>query len=160
MSVAHGHPVGPGAALQGRPAGVVTRTIAGGIDYALVGLAVASTYAAIAALTFLHNPVSWSWPRWPFTVLLVLGGMYLGGFLTACWATSGKTLGGQVMGTRVLGWRGGRVRLWRAALRALVVVVFPIGLFWSAVDRRSRSVQDIITGTTVVYSWRPEAPSR
>ncbi|MFC6151528.1 MULTISPECIES: RDD family protein [Mumia] len=154
MSVAHSHPVGPGAGLQGKPAGVVTRTIAGGIDYALAVVAVGSTYAGLAALSFLYNPVSWHWPRWPFIVLLVLGGVYLGGYLTACWATSGKTLGGQVMGTRVLGRHGGRVRLWRAALRALVVVVFPIGLFWSAVNRHSRSVQDIVTGTEVVYSWR------
>ncbi|MGH1563372.1 RDD family protein [Mumia sp. DW29H23] len=160
MSVAHSHPVGPGADLQGKPAGVVTRTIAGGIDYALAGLAVASTYGGIAALTFLYNPVSWHWPRWPFIVLLALGAVYLGGYLTACWATSGKTLGGQVMGTRVLSHSGRRVRLWRAVLRAVVVVVFPIGLFWSAVDGRSRSVQDLVTATKVVYSWRTEVTGR
>lgn len=149
------HPVGPGGHLQGRPAGVVTRTIAGALDYAVVGLWAASVYIGVAALSFLANPVTWQWPRWTFGALLVLGALSMVVYLTSTWATSGKTLGGQVMGTRVLH-DGKRVHVARALARAVVVVVFPIGLFWSAVDARSRSVQDLLTGTTVVYSWRSE----
>lgn len=156
----HTHAVGPGAELQGRPAGVVTRTIAGGIDYAVVGIATAGTYAGAAALSFLYNPVHWSWPRWAFVVLLVLGGTYMLVYLAGCWATTGKTLGGHLMGTRVVTHGDHRVRLWRSVVRALIVIAFPIGLFWSAVNRHSRSVQDLLTRTKVVYAWRTDVPRR
>jgi uncharacterized RDD family membrane protein YckC len=36
-------------------------------------------------------------------------------------------------------------------LRAVACVLFPVGLAWVAVDRRRRSVQDIVLGTRVIY---------
>ncbi|KHL09447.1 UNVERIFIED_CONTAM: hypothetical protein LK11_52715 [Mumia flava] len=135
---------------------MVTRTIAGAVDYGLGVAAAAGTYAAVAALSFLVNPVGWSWPRWPFIVFLALGAAYLFVYLVTCWATSGRTLGGVLMGVRVVH-HGERVRLPRAMLRGLIVVAFPVGLFWSAVDHRSRSVQDLLTRTSVVYAWRSSA---
>ncbi|TNC31257.1 RDD family protein [Mumia zhuanghuii] len=155
----HPHPVGPGADLQGKPAGIVTRAIAGGIDYVVVGFWAAGVYVGVAALSFLYNPVGWSWPRWSFGAVLILGAVSMVTYLTATWATSGKTLGGQVMGSRVVR-DGGRVPLLRAFVRALVVVAFPIGLFWSAIDTRSRSVQDLVTGTAVLYAWRTDIGHR
>ncbi|MFD1825516.1 MULTISPECIES: RDD family protein [Mumia] len=149
------HPVGPGAQLQGQPAGVVTRVIAGGLDYMLVGLWSAGVYVGVAALSFLYNPVEWQWPRWSFGAVLILGALSMVTYLTATWATSGKTLGGQVMGTRVVR-DGERVHVLRALARAVVVVAFPIGLFWSAVDVRARSAQDLVIRTSVVYAWRTD----
>jgi hypothetical protein len=48
----------------------------------------------------------------------------------------------------------GRLGWWRAGLRALLCVIFPVGLFWSAVSRR-RSVQDVVMRSVVVYDWHP-----
>jgi uncharacterized RDD family membrane protein YckC len=56
------------------------------------------------------------------------------------------------MGLRVVGRRSQRVGLPVAFLRAVGCVVFPIGLPWAVVDRKRRSLHDIIFRTRVVYS--------
>jgi uncharacterized RDD family membrane protein YckC len=58
------------------------------------------------------------------------------------------------MGLRVVGRRSERVRPAVAAIRAIACVLFPIGLFSVAVDRKRRSVQDLLLGTRVVYVRR------
>ena len=76
-------------------------------------------------------------------------------YLTVSWTLSGRTYGYLVMGLRVRG-RGGRpLGLAGAALRALAVVLLPIGVMWVAVSRDNRSLQDIALGTAVVYDWQP-----
>jgi uncharacterized RDD family membrane protein YckC len=45
-----------------------------------------------------------------------------------------------------------------AFIRAFLSVLFPIGLFWSAVSSRSASVQDLLVRTKVVYDWLPRVP--
>jgi hypothetical protein len=40
-------------------------------------------------------------------------------------------------------------------LRAIGCVVFPIGLLWAVIDRRRRSLQDIVFRTRVIYSRPP-----
>jgi hypothetical protein len=49
----------------------------------------------------------------------------------------------------------GRLGWWRAGLRALLCVIFPVGLFWSAVSRGRRSVQDVLMRSVVVDDWHP-----
>ena len=56
------------------------------------------------------------------------------------------------MGLRVVDSTGGRVRPLVAVLRAVLCTVFAIGLVWVVVDRRRRSVADILLRTRVVYS--------
>ncbi len=84
-------------------------------------------------------------------------------YLTVSWTLSGRTYGYLVMGLRVLG-RGGRpLRLVGAAIRAVFVVVVPIGIAWVLVSRDNRSLQDIVLGTRVVYDWQPrgaESPAQ
>jgi uncharacterized RDD family membrane protein YckC len=59
------------------------------------------------------------------------------------------------MGLRVVG-RQGQLLGWpRSAARAALYVTFGFGLYWSVVDRRRRSLQDIVLGTAVVYDWQP-----
>lgn len=41
-------------------------------------------------------------------------------------------------------------------IRAVLCVLFAFGLLWSAVDRRRRSLQDIVLRTEVVYDWRQD----
>ena len=58
--------------------------------------------------------------------------------------------------------RGERLRWRSAAARAALCVVFPIGLYWSVVSATSRSVQDTLLRTAVVYDWAagvPRAPA-
>ncbi len=38
-------------------------------------------------------------------------------------------------------------------LRAGFCVVFPIGLFWCAVSRENRSVQDVVLRSSVIHDW-------
>jgi hypothetical protein len=35
-------------------------------------------------------------------------------------------------------------------------VLFAFGLGWAVIDRRRRSLQDIVLRTTVVYDWRQD----
>jgi uncharacterized RDD family membrane protein YckC len=74
------------------------------------------------------------------------------GYLSAAWAISGRTCGALLMGLRVVG-PGGRLRPAVALLRAVLCVLFPVGLLWCAVNARNRSLQDIVLRTSVVYDW-------
>jgi uncharacterized RDD family membrane protein YckC len=80
-------------------------------------------------------------------VLLVL-------YLTIAWTNTGRSVGKRVIGLRVVNVSGGRLGLPTAFLRALFCAAIPIGLFWAAVSRGNRSVQDIVLRTSVLYDWR------
>lgn len=147
-------PLAPGArAIQGLRAGVVTRVVAGGIDYALVIATTLGTYVTWAVLLFLLDPRDYSLPSWPFLYFLVIGFSYLVLYLWLAFATRGRTVGAGVMGVRVVGRKGRRLRWFPALLRAWFCAVFPIGLFWCAVSRENRSVQDIVLRTSVIHDW-------
>ena len=64
------------------------------------------------------------------------------------------------MGLRVVNSRGRRLNPLIALARAVFCAFFPIGLFWCAVSRKRRSVQDLVLRTSVVYDWNPRAPWR
>jgi uncharacterized RDD family membrane protein YckC len=144
-------------ALQGRRAGVVTRTLAAGVDAAVVAVTLLILYLGYAGLLFLIEPRSFAFPDTQFfrSMLVAAGLMFV--YLTAAWAVSGRTYGNLLLGLRVTGVFGGDVGWPRAALRAAAYVVFPVGLLWVAVDRRDRSLQDRLLATAVVYDWRPHA---
>ena len=40
-----------------------------------------------------------------------------------------------------------------ALLRAVLCVLFPIGLFWIVLSSENRSVQDVLLRSSVVYDW-------
>lgn len=140
--------------LHGHVAGVVTRTLAGAIDYAVGAIAVTSTYLGWAALNFLWSPVRFSWPVWPLGVWLILGFVYMIVYLWLAWATTGKTVGGVLMGTRVVSISGKRIGTVRALLRSGFCTAVPIGLFACAATPGSRSLQDIVLLTKVVHHYR------
>lgn len=142
-------------ALQGRRAGVVTRSLAAAVDAAVIAVAVVALYLGYAGLRFLIDPRTFTFPdtRFFLSMVLAAGLMFL--YLTASWAVSGRTYGNLLMGLRVVGVFGGDIGWPRAALRAAAYVVFPVGLLWVAVDRRDRSLQDRLLATAVVYDWRP-----
>jgi uncharacterized RDD family membrane protein YckC len=147
-------PLAPGArAIQGLRAGVVTRVLAGGVDYALVIVTTFGTWLAWAVLLFLLDPRDYQVPSWPLYYFVVIGFTYMVLYLWLAFATTGRTIGAGLMGLRVVGRKGRRLRWIPALLRAGFCAVFPIGLFWCAVSRENRSVQDILLRTSVIHDW-------
>lgn len=145
-------------AFQGRPAGIVSRLIANTVDAVVVAGILLAGYLGINGLLFFLDPRSFHF-REPIPVLtltsaFVVAGLYLG----ISWALVARTYGCHVMGLRVVGRQGHRLRVVVALLRGAFCVAFPIGLFWCVVNPRSRSVQDIVLRTSVVYDWMPQPP--
>jgi uncharacterized RDD family membrane protein YckC len=62
-----------------------------------------------------------------------------------------------MLGVRVVNYKGATMGAPGAILRAVLCVVFPIGLLWIAVSSANRSVQDLIFRTSVIYDWSPRA---
>ena len=74
-------------------------------------------------------------------------------YLTVAWSLSGRTYGDHLMGLRVVDRHGRTPRPLRAFVRALLYVVFPIGLLWCIGNRSRRTLQDRVLGTSVIYDW-------
>lgn len=140
---------------QGRCAGVVTRVVANAVDLGVVIAIVGAIYLLIAAIAFLLRPRTFQWPAGPgwgvpatSVVILVL-------YLALSWFISGRTYGDTLLGLRVVNHRGEGLGIAAAVLRAAACTVFPIGLFWSVVGSKNRSLQDIVFRTEVIYDWAP-----
>ena len=144
---------------QGERAGVVTRTAAGVIDYALVTVAVFLTYITIALLFFVSNPISYSWPHWPFYWFLLVGWTYLVIYLAVAWRVTGRTYGDRIMGVRVVNYEGRRLRVIGSLVRALCCAALPVGLFWCVVSGANRSIQDVVLRTSVIHDWQHRRPT-
>jgi uncharacterized RDD family membrane protein YckC len=148
------NPLPPKArSFQGLRAGVVSRTIAGAVDYGLVLALTLGSWLAYVVLLFLLDPRDFVVPTWPFFTYLVIGFSLLVSYLAISFATTGRTLGDRLMGLRVVGRKGNRIRWWTAVLRAVFCAVFPVGLFWCAVSRENRSVQDVVLRSSVIHEW-------
>jgi uncharacterized RDD family membrane protein YckC len=145
-------------AYQGRRAGIVTRLVAAVIDAGVVGLVLLGGYAAIVGLLFVLDPRGFTFPDLGVVVSLASALAVLVVYLTLAWWISGRTYGCLVMGLRVVNYRGDRLRLPGALLRALFCAFFPVGLLWVAVSPTNRSIQDEMMRTSVVYDWQPRNP--
>jgi uncharacterized RDD family membrane protein YckC len=139
--------------LQGRRAGLVSRLVADTVDFGIVVGIVAGGYAAVAALRFLWNSRTFTFPAPGFGLLVIAGSAVMVLYLTAGWTVSGRTYGDHLLGLRVVGRRGRPLRPVAAFLRAVLYVLFPIGLFWIALSRQNESVQDVLLRSSVVYDW-------
>jgi uncharacterized RDD family membrane protein YckC len=62
------------------------------------------------------------------------------------------------MGIRIVGRQGRRMRAPIALARAVLYVIFPVGLLWCLVNRRSHSLQDVLLRTSVIYDWGAHQP--
>jgi uncharacterized RDD family membrane protein YckC len=89
--------------------------------------------------------------------LLVAGGL-LTLYLTVCWTITGRTYGDRVLAVRVVDRRGDVLSLGTASLRAIFCVLVPLGLFWTAINRHNRSLQDVLLRTSVIYDWDVASP--
>jgi uncharacterized RDD family membrane protein YckC len=140
-------------ALQGHRAGLASRVVADVVDLGVAWLLGLSALLVAGVIRYLLGgppfglPVP---PRW----LDVAGGAAIAvGYLALSWAATGRSVGKQVVGLRVVDRGGRRLSLRRSLARAVLCVLFPAGLLWVLASRRNASVQDLVTGTAVVYDW-------
>lgn len=138
-----------------RAAGIITRGLAAVIDLVVVLLIMSVLYGGLVLARLVYSPTAFSLPSLNavFSTVVTFAVAVL--YLTGCWTVSGSTAGAVTMGLRVVGRGTQRVSLLVGLLRAICCVVFPIGLLWVAVDRRRRSLQDIVFRTRVIYSRPP-----
>lgn len=139
--------------FQGESAGLVTRVAANIIDVAVVILGLVAVYLGTAGVMFLRQGARFTFPIVTYGVVYVAGVIALVVYFTVSWAGSGRTYGDRVLGLRVLTAKGGDVGFWRAGVRAVLCVHFPLLLVWVAFSRHNRSVQDLVVGTSVIYDW-------
>jgi uncharacterized RDD family membrane protein YckC len=145
--------------MQGQRAGVISRFLADAIDLVAVIGALVGIYFAVAGIRFLLHPRRFSWPEPSGLTLAALGWVLLFAYLAIGWGNTGRTFGKSVLGLRVVSAAGDRLPFLRAALRSLLCVAFPIGLFWCVVSARNASVADILVRSSVVYDWEPRLPA-
>ncbi|MET0998429.1 MAG: RDD family protein [Marmoricola sp.] len=145
---------------QGHPAGLVSRSLANLVDGLLVVVVLVAGYVALNAVRFVADPQTFAFidPSLGWIVLWALWVTVI--YFTAAWAITGRTYGCHLMGLRVVGRRGGRVRPLVALARAVLCVMFPIGLLWCVVSPQERSLQDVLLRTSVVYDWVSHARER
>ena len=141
--------------MQGRRAGIVSRILADAIDLMIAVAIVIIAYLGFSAVLFIARPARFTWPHPSTSLSSSLVALLLVLYLAIGWSETGRTVGKQVMGLRLVNGRGDPPSLWSALLRAVLCVVFPIGLAWSGFDRRNRSLQDLLMRTSVLYDWLP-----
>jgi RDD family len=136
-----------------RPAGAVTRLLGAILDAGLVALLSSLLYLGVAGLRLMWWPASFSWPHPPVLVSVTVVVLVAVVYLTSGWVTTGRSLGGSLLGYRVLSLRREPLGWPRAAARAVLYVVFPIGLALAALTPARLSLQDMLLRSTVVYDW-------
>lgn len=142
--------------------GLVTRTLAFGVDAAIVnGVALVTT--AIFTLTYsvLSLPDSLK------TAAAAVGGvayiLWVVGYFATFWATTGQTPGSRVLRIRVRALDGERLLPRRALLRFLGLTLAALPLFAGfliiLVDDRRRGLHDLLARTVVVEDESRAPPS-
>ena len=146
-----GAAIGPGGGPS-RPAGIVSRIIAMVIDIGVVLVAAAAVYLGFVFVRLLLHPRDFHWPAINLFFSTTEFGVLAVVYLTFWWSTSGRTVGNALLGIRLVSSRDRALNWARALLRAVLCVIFPIGLLWVVFDpNRRRSVQDLLLRTKVVY---------
>ncbi len=139
-------------AYQGHRAGFFSRTIAAIIDLLSVILVVMLGSLGVAFVRMLIEQVqNITVPKLGWSVAIGTALLWL--LWTYAWATTGRSLGMHIMGLRIVNYSGDRVRLPVAALRSIFCIVFPLGLLWVIISPATRSVQDVVLRTSVIYDW-------
>lgn len=147
----------PSAIGQGNgpaTAGIVSRGLSAVVDVAVALSLVVAEYVVQATVVFLRDPRGFVPPDTTVTWFVTVGILLSVAYLTLSWAVLAGTRGERMMGLRVVTGDGLPPSPLRSAVRAVLCVVFPLGLLWAAVNARQRSVQDLLLGTRVVHDWR------
>jgi uncharacterized RDD family membrane protein YckC len=123
------------------------------LDVVVVAVLIVVGYLSVSAFRLVLRPGAFRWPDLGAVGMSIVGAAVFAIYLTVLWTATGRTVGKQVMGLRVIRARGGEIGLARALARAILCVVFPVGLLWCLVDRRDRALHDLVLGSAVVYDW-------
>ncbi len=137
------------ATAHGR-AGFVSRAIADVVDATIVWAAATLLAVGAAVLRAVVVGSTFELPRLGISAAVLLPLAYLA-YLWFFWTTTGRTIGKLAMGLRVVTRTGDPVSGSRAFARALMCVVFPVGLAWTIVSARNAALHDLLFGTAVVY---------
>ncbi|MCX4672260.1 RDD family protein [Streptomyces sp. NBC_01381] len=140
-------------AVQGQRAGIVSRTVADVIDVGLVGALCAAALLLYGVGDYVLTGAPFALPQPPRPGGAAGSSLIAVGYLAAGWTVAGRTPGKQFAGLRVVCASGRPVPAGRAALRAVLCVLLPLGLFWVLVSRRNASIQDLLVRTAVLYDW-------
>lgn len=145
--------------FQGLRAGLVSRALTAVIDAAVVAALVAGIVIGWSSLRSLGEPsfelsLPGAWGAFTF------GEVLLCVYLWITWSTTGRSIGKQVMGLRVVNSHGELMRPGAALLRAVLCVLFPVGLLWCLFSRNNHSVADVVLRTSVIYDWNVRVPPR
>ena len=152
--------------FQGHRAGLVTRIAAAAIDLGIVIIALVVCYLGLTAFLFLFDPRNFTAPAPSPWLVYAAGCLLLIVYVGVSWMGSGRTYGNHVMGLRVVNRKGQRLHLLVSLVRAVLYVIFPIGLLWVLVSGHNRSLQDLVVRTSVIYDWdvrplpHPPEPTR
>jgi uncharacterized RDD family membrane protein YckC len=149
----------PANASEAQYAGLVTRAIAIVADALLIDAAALVVTGAVLLLESVFGVSNRH-----HTVAVAVGGVlffvWVVGYFTAFWTTTGQTPGSRMMQIRVTG-PGGRRLGPRRALVRLVWMVLSLPLFWGYLPilwtARRRTVFDLVAGTGVEVA-RPSSP--
>ncbi|SDT26652.1 RDD family protein [Jiangella sp. DSM 45060] len=143
-------------------AGLVSRTAAAVVDVAVVAAATALVGVVLSGIRYTVQGPPFALPSLPGWAYGAGHSVLVVAYLATGWALIGRTPGQQVLGLRVVTLAGRSPGTWplgvgRALVRAVVTVVFPIGVLWTLVSRDTRAVGDVVAGTAVVYDPPREA---
>ncbi len=144
--------------LQGTRAGFASRVVADGIDLGIVTGIYFGILVALGALHWLVVRGTFTIPQPPIVVTTIGGWAIAVLYLTAGWASTGRTIGKSTMGLRVVNSTGKPMRAKRAFLRALICATLGWELLlWIIVSRKRAGIHDLMVRTTVVYDWTTRA---
>jgi uncharacterized RDD family membrane protein YckC len=132
--------------------------VAGIIDGLAVVLVLVAAVVGVNGVSYMLDPRGFEFTSAAPLTSITAALLVTVGYLTVAWVTTGRSYGGHVMGLRVVDRNDhGLLGPARALLRAVLCALFPIGILWCA-GPGHRSVQDLATGSSVVYDWSPRGP--
>jgi uncharacterized RDD family membrane protein YckC len=139
-------------AVQGEPAGAVTRLAGYLVDVVGAGLAYS---VGLAAGELLLSRVTGDEVKLEDAPLVASAGLAVWtlGWFSVPVAAAGRTVGGAIVGLRVARVGGRPVGFLRALLRAAILLTVPIGGVLVLLRRDRRALHDLATGTGVRYHW-------
>jgi uncharacterized RDD family membrane protein YckC len=127
-------------------AGIVSRSIAFCVDAVVV---VVATTAGVVGVEVV-GVVLGRKPQHLGAALAIAPVVLLFVYSVAFWVLAGRTLGTALLGLRVIRIDGRLVSWGQAVIRALIMLIFPIGFLWSLLDRRHQAIHDKLARTVVV----------
>ncbi|MGW8375262.1 RDD family protein [Streptomyces sp. ODS28] len=138
-------------AHHGLRAGIVSRVVAGLADACLLGALCGAGLLLFALGDFLITGPPFHMPGLPRPGGIAGGSLAAVAYLALGWALAGRSPGKLLVGLRLVSASGRALPPGRSVLRAVLCVLFPVGLAWALVSRRSASVQDLLLRTAVLY---------